>query len=204
MSANNVETTNLAWQIQQFQHRAEEWIEFNSAIAFRKVVESGVSLPNWLYDFLVWVAWIILSLTLAWMGLLLFRLVRSYIFSYSRQIMGLDNAAARSEVEPVYSVDQWLKKARKFQLEGNYTEACRSLYMGTLQLLSDRSLIPQQYSRTDGEYRNLVTSLPQAQAYQVLLNTHEQLCFSDRLISSETFHTCQEAYGQISQPDQKL
>jgi hypothetical protein len=199
MPTQDFETNSLAWQIQQLQQRASEWFEFNLAIAFKKVVDSGVTLPEWLYDFLVWVAWIILSITVAWIGLLLFRLIQSSWLGWSRQITNWGGVTTTSEIEPVLSVDQWLKKARKFQLEGNYAEACRALYMGMLQLLSDRQLISQQYSRTDGEYRHLVANFSQSQAYQVLLNTHEQLCFSDRPVSSEIFHTCQEAYSQINQ-----
>jgi hypothetical protein len=195
---SNSETTNLGWQVQQFQQRATEWIEFNLESVSQKVIDSGLKLPEWLYDLLVWIAWIIFSLTIAWIGLLIFRLIRGYILSFSRQGKNwgiIPNPLA----VPIYSVDQWLKKARTFQLAGNYTEACRCLYMGMLQLLSDRQIIPQQYSRTDGEYRNLLSNLPQSQAYQVLLNTHEQLCFSDRQISSENFHTCQTAYSEIQQ-----
>ena len=53
MPAQDFETNSLAWQIQQLQQRASEWFEFNLAIAFKKVVDSGVTLPEWLYSFLV-------------------------------------------------------------------------------------------------------------------------------------------------------
>jgi hypothetical protein len=202
--AIGVETTSLGWQIQQLERQVSEWIEYISTSAFDKVLGSGLSLSNTVQDILLWIAWIIFSLTMGWLGLLLFRAARRYLIDFwaSRVLKGA-KIMASSGVVPVYSVDQWLKKARAFQLEGNYTEACRALYMGMLQLLSDRSLIPQQYSRTDGEYRYLVKNLAEknlaeVEAYKVLLDTHEQLCFSDRLVSSEMFHICETAYSQIS------
>jgi hypothetical protein len=197
--AVNVETTSLGWQIQQIERQVSEWIEYVSTSAFDKILGTGLSLSNTVQDVLLWIAWIIFSLTMGWLGLLLFRAARSSLIDFwaSRILKGA-KIIASSSVMPVYSVDQWLKKARAFQSEGNYTEACRALYMGMLQLLSDRQLISQQYSRTDGEYRYLVKNLAGVKAYQVLLDTHEQLCFSDRLVSSEMFHTCQSAYSEIS------
>lgn len=195
----NVETTSLGWQIQQLERQVSEWIEYAWTSAFDKVLGTGLGLSTAVQDVLLWIAWIIFSLTMGWLGLLLFRAARSSLMDFwVSRVLKRTKIMASSEVMPVYSVDQWLKKARAFQLEGNYTEACRALYMGMLQLLSDRSSIPQQYSRTDGEYRNLVKNLAEVKAYQVLLDTHEQLCFSDRLVSSEMFHTCQTAYSAIS------
>ncbi len=202
MAANNSETTSIGWQIQLFQQQVSEWFEHNFMNATKKVYDSGKSLPDWLNSLIIWIAWIIFGLTVIWLMLLLYRLIQSYYLAFQSR-RGINGSRLRdnSEAIPVYSVDRWLKKARKFQLEGNYTEACRALYMGMLQSLSDRQLIPQQYSRTDGEYRHLVVKLSQSPAYQVLLNTHEQLCFSDRPISSEIFHTCQDAYSAINQAD---
>jgi Domain of unknown function (DUF4129) len=205
MAANNFETTNLGWQIQLFQQQVSEWFEHNFMNATRKVFDSGLNFPAWLYPIMIGIAWIIFGLTAIWLMLLLYRFIHSYYLEFqSRSGMNGSRFGENSEAIPVYSVDRWLKQARKFQLEGNYTEACRALYMGMLQSLSDRQLIPQQYSRTDGEYRHLVLKLSQAPAYQVLLNTHEQLCFSDRPISSEIFHTCQEAYSEIASMDGKV
>jgi len=196
--AIDFETTNFGWQLEQLQQQVGEWIEHKLSSSNRDF--SGFVLPNFVYNFFVGLAWIILSLTLAWLGFLLYKLVRPYLFNlWSRQIMNRGITVANSPL-PMYSVDRWLKKAKNCQLEGNYTEACRALYMGMLQLLSDRHLILHQDSRTDGEYRELISDFSQSQAYKILLNTHEQLCFSDRLrISSEIFHTCQNAYSQINQ-----
>ncbi|AFY72800.1 hypothetical protein Syn7502_00652 [Synechococcus sp. PCC 7502] len=199
MASKDFETSSLGWQVQQLQQRVQEWIEFNLAIALKKAVDIGIGFPDWLYDVLVWVAWIILSLAVAWLGLILFRLIRNYWLTSSHQILNWGMVNPQPQIIPIYSVDQWLKQARKYQLEGNYAEACRALYMGMLQLLSDRQIIPQQYSLTDGEYRNLVANLASSDHYQVLLSTHEQLCFSDRPISSEVFNHCQSAYERISQ-----
>jgi hypothetical protein len=205
MAANNFETTSLGWQIQLLQQQVSEWFEHNFMNATKKVIDSGVNFPSWLYPLMILIAWIIFGLTVIWLMLLLYRLVQSYYLAFqSRRGINGSRLGEDSEAIPVYSVDRWFKKARKFQLEGNYTEACRALYMGMLQSLSDRQLIPQQYSRTDGEYRHLVLQLSQAPAYQVLLNTHEQLCFSDRPISSEIFNICQEAYSEIASMDGKV
>lgn len=196
------ESTSLGWQFQLFQQQVSEWFEHNFMNATKKVVDSGVSFPEWLYPLMLWIAWIIFGLTVIWLMLLLYRLIQSYYLGFQSRHSMNRSRLGESEAMPIYSVDEWLKKARKFQLEGNYAEACRALYMGMLQSLSDRQIIPQQYSRTDGEYRHLVLKL--SPAYQVLLNTHEQLCFSDRPISSEIFHTCQEAYSEIADTDRKV
>jgi hypothetical protein len=42
-----------------------------------------------------------------------------------------------------------------------------------------------------------VAYLPQADAYQTLLRTHEGLQFGNAMISSQQFNHCQQAYQQI-------
>lgn len=197
MAADNFESTSLGWQIQLLQQQAQEWGEYTFANLIRGAIAAGVRLPDWLYEVFVLTAWGILGLVTIWLGLLLFRAVREYMVLRTK----LQNpiTSNSSPTMPSYSADQWLKFARQFQLKGNYAEACRALYLGMLQLLSDRQLIAEQPSRTDGEYRFLVSALASSENYQVLIATHEDLCFSDRPISSEIFHQCQTAYHQISQ-----
>jgi hypothetical protein len=110
----------------------------------------------------------------------------------------LKRQATQSATE--HTLSGWMQQVQEFQRQGNYREACRSLYMATLQRLNDAKIVPHQSSRTDREYWGLVKLLPQSEAYQTLLRTHELLCFGEATISAETFNRCQQAYREIEQP----
>jgi hypothetical protein len=95
-------------------------------------------------------------------------------------------------------VSGWLRQVQAFQRQGNYAQACRALYMAMLQRLDDTKQVPQQASRTDGEYLQAIQTLNQPTPYQVLITTHERVCFDDNsTISSATFERCQQAYREI-------
>jgi hypothetical protein len=92
------------------------------------------------------------------------------------------------------------------QRQGNYREACRSLYMALLQKLDEAQVIPQQASRTDGEYLQQIETLyvrsrlSDVAPYRTLILTHEQLCFGNTEISDAEFRDCQQAYQEIHSP----
>lgn len=96
-------------------------------------------------------------------------------------------------------MQKWLQRSQKFQAQGNYTEACRCLYFALLQYLDEGGIIPQKDSRTDREYRQLVAPLPDNSLYQILLNTHEELCFGLQTISPEKLAQCHQALETIMQ-----
>jgi len=71
--------------------------------------------------------------------------------------------------------------------------------MAMILRLNETQLIPDDRSRTDGEYTRLVAQLPLAENYQTLLQTHEELTFSQATISADRFQRCQRAYIAIEQ-----
>ncbi|WP_204368606.1 DUF4129 domain-containing protein [Neosynechococcus sphagnicola] len=100
----------------------------------------------------------------------------------------------------------WLQAAQAFYRQGNYREACRALYLATLQQLHETHLIPHQASRTDGEYLQLVEALymtavlPHIQPLQTLIQTHERSHFSPDPISRQEYDGCWQAYQQLQLP----
>ena len=194
VSAGTFQKTSLNWQIQQLQQRIEEGLE---RLLFRNNQDSfdfpDWQIPGWLQQVLFWV--IVIS-TLAWAGWQVYKLLGPYwsLSLDSTQTLSSPPSSSRS-TEP--TIAEWLKRSRTAQHQGNYREACRALYMAMLLHLSDRHLISQDLSRTDGEYLNLVQSLPQASPYHILIQTHEQLCFSNVSVSAEMFDRCWQAYREI-------
>lgn len=179
---------SLDWQLQKLSQQAGEWIE--SWLPNRVAVpETSPSLPAWFLHTLFWV--VALGL-IVWAGWQLYRL-----FQPSFQSAG--------EREPVVcqpSVADWLNQAKAAHQQGDYQAACRALYLGALQRLSDQELIPQQLSRTDGEYLTLLRSLHLAQPmqtpYQTLIRIHERLYFDRVVASAELYDRCWQAYEQIA------
>ncbi|MFM7426327.1 MAG: DUF4129 domain-containing protein [Elainella sp.] len=121
----------------------------------------------------------------------LYRLARPY----------LENLERRSGPVRLTPPPDWLQQAQTAHRQGDYRLACRALYLAALQRLSERGLIPQALSRTDGEYLSLLhqLDLPLAdqQPYQLLIRTHERLAFDQFAASADLYDRCWQAYRQL-------
>jgi Domain of unknown function (DUF4129) len=196
MSAKSFDKTSFGWQIQQLQQRAGEWLEVKFRPALSKAVNS-LGFPEWLWDILVAIGWAILFFVVAWLGLQIYRQLRPYIESLIFPIRDRQKSTLLEDKSAAYTVAEWLQQAQKWRSQGNYSEACRALYMALLQRLSDAELIPAQASRTDREYLKLMAKIPSCQSCKLLVATHEQIWFGNASISSETFERCQKAYQDV-------
>lgn len=196
MSAKSFDKTSFGWQIQQIQQRIGEWLEVKFSPALSKAIHS-LGFPDWVGDILVNIGWAIFAFVMAWLGLQVYRQLRPYVESLIFPIRDRQKSTLTEDKSPAYTVAEWLQQAQKLRSQRNYSEACRALYMALLQRLSDVELIPAQASRTDREYLKLVAKIPSCQSCKLLIATHEQIWFSDTLISSETFERCQQAYQDV-------
>jgi len=193
------EKSSADWWIQQRQQQVGEWVEsVFSGFRLGNLGGEDWALPEW---FLQGFFWTVIGVLVAGLGWQLYRIFQPYVENYLRR----ERPRSPSLSTPVQqSAAEWVERSRHAQQQGNYREACRSLYMASLQHLSDRHLIRQEESRTDREYLNLISQIdpPQIrpQSYQLLIRTHERLCFSDADISAETFERCWQAYQEIQSP----
>lgn len=186
MTTEAFQQNSVNWQIRLFSQRVGEWIEVRLANAQIPIPNVQVS-QNWI----VTLCWIILIAIALWLTWQLFNLLAPQLARPRAERL---NAAsvARSP-----SAADWLRQAQQQQQQGNYPEACRSLYLAMLQRLDETQQVPIAASRTDGEYLQCVRQLPQPQPYQLLIQTHEQVCFGTQPITIENFRSCQQAYEQI-------
>lgn len=194
MAAEQFQKSDFNWQLQQFFRQVGEWIE----LRFPQFQPPNVpDAPNWAFPswWLEAGFWTIVGLFVLWLGLQIYLAVRSYLTRNQAQMAKFFDRASTAEKER--TIAQWVKAAQEFQQQGNYREASRALYIAMLQRLNETKLIPGDQSRTDREYSRLVQLLPQAESYQMLLETHELLYFSNAPISAELFDQVQRAYGNI-------
>jgi hypothetical protein len=192
MAEASYQRTNLDWQLQQFGRRVNEWVELQFTSA-RPIQGPELSLPPWLLKTLFWV---LLVSFVAWLIWQLVQVFKPYISQLWQPAHRLDQTP-RSQPQKSVTVSEWLRRAQNLQRQGNYTQACRVLYMAMLQRLNDTKRLSHQASLTDGEFLQVVQTFPKPQPYRVLIHTHEQLCFSDAQISAEVFNRCQQAYQEI-------
>lgn len=193
--AGSFEKNSISWQIQLLQQRLSEWWE-------RLVSPVRPALPNWSLseDVVRVLFWTIVAVFVVWAGWQLYRLLHPYLYPWL-PAQPQSVAAANPPAQSALTMAEWLQRSRTLAQQQNYREACRCLYLAMLRRLDDRQLIPETASRTDGEYLQLVRSLPNPQAYQVVIRTHERLCFSDAEISSALFEQCQQAVQAIEQAE---
>jgi hypothetical protein len=191
---NNFQSDGIAWRFQQAQRQFGEW--FEQWLNQPKQGRTQAPSQNW-----EWLQQLILILVVAGLmvglGVLLWR---GYVALRSRQLAKrLARLNQPDATPPPLNLNEWLLQAQQQQQQGNYAEACRSLYWAMLQLLNDRGIIPHRLSLTNGEYRHLVQQLSSASACQTLLQTHNQVHFGGDSASIEAYQQCQKAYQTLNQ-----
>jgi hypothetical protein len=189
-ASGTFEKTNFDWWIQQQQQRSGEWFEsLFSGIRMGSLGGEDWALPDWFLQGFFWTVIIAIVGGLLWQ---LYQIFQPYLDRYLKR-----ERRSPLPAPPKLTAPEWLERSRQAQQQGNYREACRGLYMAALQQLSDRNLIRQEASRTDGEYLSLTSLLDPYQPYQTLIRTHERLCFSDAAVTAETYDRCWQAYQEI-------
>lgn len=193
MAAESFEKTNISWQIQLFLQRASEWWELQTAkIPVPDIPQ--LEIPG--LREAARIAGLAIAFLLAfWLLWRLFEMLVPYLFGLTYRVTRATEA--ETPIAEVLPVDIWLQRSRQFQSQGNYREACRCLYMALLQRLNDTGIVPHQSSRTDREYLQLLRQNLRIEAYQTLLQIHEQLCFGNLDITADILAQCQQAYREI-------
>ncbi|OWY68828.1 hypothetical protein B7486_24205 [cyanobacterium TDX16] len=198
MANSEFEKKSIGWQLSQLQQQVGEWLELQTMRLNKNIPQLPEGIPSWLVEGLKAISWIAAFALLLWLVRYVWRRLESYFIELkTRRAVGGKTTSRTSEMP----VEAWLKRSQTYFDRGNYREACRCLYMATLQLLHERAIVRHQPSRTDREYLQLVQQLPQSQSYRTLITTHEQLCFSDSEVLSETFERCQQAYREIARQE---
>lgn len=193
------ERTSFGWQIQKTIQQIQEWLES----LFDSDLPSSAPLRHWAWpDLLAEILLRGLQVLLA--GLLLWVLwqVLSMLIPRLRQLRPVGSRSSSSSTQP-RTVEAWMQSARIAQAQGNPRQACRCLYLALLCYLGEHQGLPDQPSRTDGEYLRLLSTggAEPAPAYQLLIQTHERLCFDRSTpISSDTADRCFQALAQILSP----
>ena len=186
MTTEAFQQNSFDWQARLLSQRFAEWLEVRFANSQLPAVPDWNVSPN----LIVTLCWLILAAIALW---LIWQMVNLLVPQFARP----RSLRLRPAVADRSSAADWLRQAQQQQQQGNYPEACRSLYLAMLQRLDETQKIPIADSRTDGEYWQCVRQLPQPQLYQLLIQTHEQVCFGTQPMTIENFRSCQQAYEQI-------
>jgi hypothetical protein len=192
---STAEKTSWRWQLEQLQRQLGEWIEVKLRSDDRDLQLD--IFPAWLGPLLVRITWLVLAGLLLWFG---YRVIYPYWRQWkkaNKQPTSALDLDAGAIALPIYTTAELLAKSQQFQLDRDYTQASRWLYLAMLQRLNDANLIPHQLSRTDREYRNLLSHLPSVDAGAILVSMHERLHFGNEQMTSADFDRCQQAYRQI-------
>jgi hypothetical protein len=200
MTTASFQKDSLGWRFQQFTQEINEW--FEAFFSDRSSDLPDEVLPQWTIPerWIDGLFWLLVGGMLGWM---LWRISPS-LKRWGRSVWKsqpwktIVPAPRSSLVTP----QQWLHESERWAKQGNYTEACRSLYLSLLQWFHEQQVIVQHNSRTDREYTQLLPrclkSFPKIEAATIVLQTHERLCFSHQVVGEEEFLTCRQAYQDIA------
>lgn len=196
---------SLSWKIELLRQRLGEWWEL-------LIIKLSKNLPEfsdrdwknldqeWLKQLIKLVLWSIIAIVLVWLTWQLWLWLRPYFLKWQRsrkQLSNLDYPKNR----PTLSTNQWVTQSLEYQKQRDYRQAIFCLYQAMIQQLSDRQIINNSPSRTDGEYLNSINqlNLNQFNAYELLLSTHERLCFSSQAASQSLWNECHKAFQSLTQ-----
>ncbi|WP_072620513.1 DUF4129 domain-containing protein [Spirulina major] len=188
---------SLSWQFSQWQRQIGEWWDWQT----RQLngpdetdVAQWLMSPPWqlLRQLIFWGGLIALGLWSLWV---VGRGLAPYVKSW-RTRNQRDRTTAPSSLQ--HTAAQWQTEAKQQYLKGHYRQACLCLYLGMLQILHDRHIAPHLPSRTDGEYRQLIQTLPRPDPYFTLLVMHQGLKFGDTRPTAALFDRCWHAYSDLS------
>lgn len=200
METAGFEKTNLGWQFGKLGQQVAEWIELQvSKLNFnwpKQTRPSGDISFEWIDMFFRGMFWVILALLLGWLIWLAFRLWPS-AWQRLGGLLNFSETPASKPEQPMPTAAEWLSQASNFRRLGDFSLAARCLYMAMLQVLNDSGRIQDQGSLTDGQYRELLKNFSGRQSCEVLLSTHERLCFGEIPATVEDFDRCQKAFKEI-------
>ncbi len=197
MSAEKFKQNGLGWQVDLLRQRIDEYIEF-------KVSQLSADIPRleFLQSELFWqivrvILWSITAILLVWISWRIWLLLRFYLRRWKRQTQ--TNSSTITMVTSKITVAEWVARAQEYGKQGDYRQGIFCLYQAMLHLLEDRAIIEQQSSLTDREYQRFLQNLQlsQLQTYELLLSTHQRLCFSSAEASKSLFEQCLQAYRSI-------
>jgi hypothetical protein len=201
MSTSTFEKSSWNWQIYRFQQQVEEWLEYKWYSLFstpKKSPSYEWTIAPWLTFLLKLVFWLLVGLFLGWVIWQLWRELSPYFYSWLAGGSNYIDPSTKVPEKQISAVQLW-KRSQQLYLQGNYQQACRHLYLAMLQHLHEQGILPQNASRTDGEYLQLLrASAIQIQPYETLILTHEQLCFGNADIDRENYEQCSQAYKEIA------
>ena len=187
---------SLGWRSHLLHQRIQEWWEWQVS----RLVDNAPDVPildldaEWIRLLIKVLLWSITAAISVWLTWQLWLLFRPYFRTWQKQQQQSRQLPNQPKVNQL-SVNQWFERAQEFQKQRDYRQAIFCLYQAMLQQLSDRDIIPNSSSRTDREYLKLIqkSQIAPLPSYQLLLNTHEQLCFTDQDADESLWQACQQA-----------
>jgi hypothetical protein len=191
---SNFAENSLGWQLSQWQRRIGEWWDWQMQQL------TGPENPD-PTDWFTSSPWQILRNLIFWGGVVALGLWAAWVLwrllsPYTRQWRNKPRYSA-ADSSPQHTATQWQRQAKQHYLNGHYRQACLCLYLGMLQLLHDRNIAPHLPSRTDGEYRQAIATLPHPDPYFTLLVMHQGLKFGETPPTAELFDRCWHAYSEL-------
>jgi hypothetical protein len=188
-------TNSLAWQTRQGFQNLGEWFEYQ----FSRVDVNGPDIPQWRWlgsvaEGLFWCAIAALTLWTAW---LLYRGITAYLNQRQRRVRPAQRSTPSEAA--LKQAAHWWREAQRLAQQGDYTAACKALYMAGLARLNDTETVLYRPSRTDGEYLDCIAANP-SRPYELLIRTHERIVYGDTPATEEIYQRCRRAYQEIAQP----
>lgn len=197
MSDTIFKQNSLGWRSHLLQQRIQEWWELQSS----RLADNTRDVPildldaEWIRLLVKFLLWSITAAILVWLIWQLWLLFRPYVRTWQKQQQQF-RQLSEQQTERELSINEWLERSHNFQKQRDYRQAIFCLYQGMLQQLNDRAIIPNLSSRTDGEYLKLIkqSQISPFPSYQLLLNTHEKLCFSNQNADESLWQRCKQAF----------
>ena len=195
MPSTNFEKTNPAWDLRLWQQRSGEW--FDRILSGWQPTDSATNptpvqpptIPAQLWTVIFWLLVLALVTTIVW-----------NLYPIVHRILTKSRTRQPTEIstQPIdHTQTEWFQQAKKAQSQGDYTQACRALYLAMIAKLQAQALIAKDPSLTNDEYRRLLKA--RSPSYRTLINAHDESVYTDRPVTQDRYAECDRAYRDIDQ-----
>lgn len=197
MSAGAFKQDGWGWRINLIRQRIGEWSEYQLS-----QLDTDWDLEfipfKLLWRIIEFFLWSIIALILVWMLWQGWLLLRPYWRRWQRSTPNFAPVVTPINT-PLLSAADWFERSQTARVEADYRRGIFCLYQAMLSLLNEREIILTQLSYTDEEYRRslLEKQISFLQSYELLLSSHQRLCFGRVEADRSLFERCQQAFNQI-------
>lgn len=204
------------WQVETSIRQTGEWVEFQWQRLGNWVWgndTTSVDIPIWWGDLLLWLSRGLAVLMVLWVVYVLYKQLQGWRRWFAKKV-NPNEASLQHLNSDTTTIQGWLQQSAQAQAQGDYSAACRALYMALLLRLEETGWLYRDRAYTDREYLQRLEAqwvlkakpISLQSTWRRIFQVHELTYYGSTSVAVETLQDCQHAYqtldAELNQPEE--